>query len=410
MVFRRMSMNHKTLRSTGLLLLIVIVALMAGCSGQGQASPTAQPGADVPPVKSDSSVIAEGKVVPAQDASLSFTTGGVVGEVLAAEGDLVQAGQPLIRLVGNEQLQSAVSAAELELLTAQQAVKDLRTSVEIQRSQAQLDLAQAEKELDKAKKKMYSKDWQRGSQSQVDVTRANYIIAEDGVKKATENYDRVDERPQDDPIRAELFSQLAAARQKRDTALANLNYLLDKPNELDVNEANANLSVAQANMNEAVRKLNMLKDGPDADQLALAEARVRNAQMALQAATANLNNLELRAPFTGTISSIDISTGELAPAGTAVVHMADFSSWKVETTDLTELNVARVKLGQPAMVHFDALPDVGIIGRVTQINALGENRQGDVVYTVTLTLETSDPGLHWNMTASVTFLEKEPTQ
>lgn len=400
-------MNSKYLRTTGILLLIVIVGLLAGCSGQGAASPTSQPAGDVPPVKSDSSVIAEGKVIPVQDASLSFTTGGVIGEVLVAEGDLVQAGQPLARLVGNEQLQAAISAAELEKLTAQQALDDLKTNYEVQHSQAQLALAQAQKDLDKAEKKVASKDWQRGSASQVDIARANYIIAENGVKEATKNYDRVDDRPQDDPIRAELFSQLAAAKQKRDTALANLNYLLNKPNELDVNEVNAGLAVAQANANEAVRKLNLLKDGPDPKQLALAQARLKNAETSLQAAKANLDDLELRAPFSGTISDVNVKVGELASPGTAAIHMADFSTWKVETTDLTELNIARVRVGQPAMVHFDALPDVGIIGRVTQVNALGENRQGDVVYTVTLKLENSHPGLHWNMTSSVTFLEKE---
>jgi HlyD family secretion protein len=358
-------------------------------------------------VKSDSSVIAEGKVVPAQDASLSFSTGGVIGEVLVAEGDAVQAGQPLIRLVGNEKLQAAISAAELELLTAKQAVADLKNGLDVERAQAQLTLAQAEKELDKAKTRMYSQDWQRGSQEQVDIARANFIIAEDGVKKATENYDRVDDRPQDDPVRAELFSQLAAAKQLRDKALGNLNYLLNKPNKMDVDIANANLTVAQANMNEAVRRLNLLKDGPAADQLVLAEARVKNAEQSLKAANANLDDLDLRAPFAGTVTAIDTGVGEFASPGVVMLRLADFTTWQVETTDLTELNIVRVKMGQPAMVHFDALKDVDVIGRVTRINALGENRQGDVVYTVTLKLDPTPAALRWNMTASVTFLEKE---
>ncbi len=402
-------MKGTKLRYISSLLLVVILVLLAGCSGGkvAGASATAQPTGQLAPVKSDSSVIAEGKLVPVQEASLSFIASGVVGQVLVAENTRVQAGQPLIRLVGNEQFQAAVSAAQLEQLTAQQALDDLKATVEVQRALAEQILAQAQKDLDKAKTKMWSKDYQRGSQSQVDIARANYVIAENGVKEATKNYDRVDERPQDDPIRAELFSQLAAAKQKRDTALANLNYLLNKPNELDVNEVNANFSVAQANVNEAIRKLNLLKDGPDANQLALAEARLKNAKLSLSAAQANLDNLELRAPFAGTITSVDISAGEFASPGTPVIHIADFSNWLVETTDLTELNITRVKMGQPAMVRFDALPDVGIIGRVSKIKALGENRQGDIVYTVTLKLETTDERLHWNMTSSVNFLEKQ---
>ncbi len=400
-------MKLHSLRVTGLLWVLITALVMTGCGGQAPSAATQAPGGEIPAVKAENSLIAEGRVAPARDASLSFTTGGVVGQVLVAEGETVAEGQPLIHLVGDERLQAAVSAAELEVLSAQQALDDLKNSYEVQRSQAELTLAQAQKELDKATKRMYSKDWQRGSQSQVDIARANYIIAENGVKEAEKIYDQVDDREQDDPIRAELFSQLAAAKQLRDKALANLNYLLDKPNELDVNEANANLSVAQANVNEAIRRLNLLKDGPDANQVALAEARLKNARLSKEAAAASLQDLELRAPFAGTVTAIDIGQGEFASPGVVVVQMADFSVWTVETTDLTELNIARVKMGQPAVVRFDAQPGVDVIGRVTRIKSLGENRQGDIVYTVTLQLDPTEAQLHWNMTASVTFLEKE---
>lgn len=393
----------KLVFSIGLLLALTL----AGCAAAAQ--PTAAPQVEAAPlpVRSASSVITEGQVVPAQDASLSFSTGGVVGEVLVKEGDLVQAGQPLLRLVGDEQLQAAVSAAELELLSAQQNLAELNANVDVARAQAQLAIAEAKKELDKAEKRLNSKDYRRGDQEQVDIARSNYIIAEDGVTRATELYDQVDDRDEDDPVRAEAFSQLAAARQKRDTALANLNYLLAKPNELDVAQIDAQLAVAQSNLAEAERTLARMQDGPDSQQLALAQARLSNAQVGLEAARAKLDDLELRSPFTGTISALEVTLGEFVSPGLVVVRLADFSNWLVETTDLTELNVARIRLGQPAMVHFDALPDIGLIGRVTTIKPFGENRQGDIVYTAVLKLEAPDPNLRWNMTSSVEFLEQD---
>jgi len=48
-----------------------------------------------------------------------------------------------------------------------------------------------------------------------------------------------------------------------------------------------------------------------------------------------------------------------------------------------------------------------LIGRVVSIRPFGENRQGDIVYTVLLRLEAPVDQLRWNMTASVEFLEKE---
>jgi HlyD family secretion protein len=388
---------------------ILLVLVLAGCSAAAQPTAAPQPAVqeELPPVRASSSVIAEGRVIPAQDASLSFQTGGVVGEVLVKEGDLVQAGQPLIRLVGDEQIQAAVSTAELELLSAQQALDDLYTNLDVARAQAQLAIAEARKELDKAEKRLDSRDYRRGDQEQVDIARSNYIIAEDGVSEAEELYDRVDDRDEDDPVRAEAFSQLAAARQRRDTALANLNYLLAKPNELDVAQIDANLAVAQSNLADAQRRYDRLQNGPDAQQLALAEGRLSNAKVNLDAARARLDDLELTAPFAGTVSTLEATVGEFVSPGMAVARLADFSTWYVETTDLTELSVARITLGQPAMVQFDALPDVGSIGRVTTIEPFGENRQGDIVYTVVLRLEAPDENLRWNMTSSVEFLEKE---
>jgi HlyD family secretion protein len=406
-------MVNKMISLRGFALLLVGLLFLTGCAGAASPTPAAQATEtteNIPAVRSSTSVIAEGRVVPVQDAALSLPAVGVVDEVLVKEGDLVTADQPLLRLKGNEQLEAAVSVAELELLMAQQAVKDLNDSADLSRANVQMALADAMRDLDKAENRVVGKDYTRGDQETIDTARANLILAEDAVEEAEKQYDRVDDRPEDDPIRAAGFSALAAARRKRDTAQANLNYVLARPNDLDVGEIDAKLALAQAKVANAERQLERMKDGADADQLALAEARVQNATVALNAARARLEDLELTAPFAATVSSINITAGESVTPGTPAVQLADFSTWQVETTDLTELNIDRVRVGQPAMVRFDAIPDLDVVGRVTSIKPFGENRQGDVVYTVLLSLETPDPRLRWNMTASVTFLEKDPAE
>lgn len=52
---------------------------------------------------------------------------------------------------------------------------------------------------------------------------------------------------------------------------------------------------------------------------------------------------------------------------------------------------------------FDGIPDLSIGGTVQRIRAFGENRLGDITYTVTIALDRQDPRLYWNMTASVTI-------
>lgn len=74
--------------------------------------------------------------------------------------------------------------------------------------------------------------------------------------------------------------------------------------------------------------------------------------------------------------------------------------WRLETTDLTELDVAKVRVGAPTTLTFDALPGLELATKVTQIKAFGESHQGDIVYAVEIVPERYEPRLRWNMTAS----------
>jgi HlyD family secretion protein len=97
--------------------------------------------------------------------------------------------------------------------------------------------------------------------------------------------------------------------------------------------------------------------------------------------------------------------GEMATPGQPAVVLADFSSWIVETDNLTEIELPQIEVGQPVAVSFDALSDVELQGTVTAIRPLFEIRQGDVTYAVKISLDEDDPRLQWGMTAVVTFGE-----
>ena len=61
----------------------------------------------------------------------------------------------------------------------------------------------------------------------------------------------------------------------------------------------------------------------------------------------------------------------------------------------------RVREGAAATITFDALPGLELAGRVLQIRPLGENKQGDMTYTVVIQPDQLDDRLRWNMTAAV---------
>jgi len=113
---------------------------------------------------------------------------------------------------------------------------------------------------------------------------------------------------------------------------------------------------------------------------------------------------ELRAPFAGTVAALNTKVGEQVAAGAPIVRLADFSTWHIETEDLTEIDIVAVREGSRATVVFDAIPDLELPATVMRIRPIGENKQGDITYTAILALEQQDPRLRWNMTASVTII------
>ena len=195
---------------------------------------------------------------------------------------------------------------------------------------------------------------------------------------------------------------LSQARIQRDQIQRNLNYAQGAPNVNDVRKADARLVVAKAALEDAQRTYDRVKNGPDPRDLALAQATLTNAQAQLQAAKSSLADLEMTAPFDGTIVDNPLKEGEIAEAGIVVV-LGDLNSWQIQTTDLKEVDVIGIKPGDPTKVHFDAIPGLELEGKVNRINGLGQDKHGDILYTVVIDLTGTDPRLLWKMTARVNF-------
>jgi len=103
------------------------------------------------------------------------------------------------------------------------------------------------------------------------------------------------------------------------------------------------------------------------------------------------------------IASLEV--GETVNPGQVVATFANIEPWYVETRDLTELDVVRVEVGQEVAVTLDALPDVSLRGVVESISRVSAERSNDVLYTVRIRLEDTDPRVRWGMTVTVEFPE-----
>jgi HlyD family secretion protein len=163
------------------------------------------------------------------------------------------------------------------------------------------------------------------------------------------------------------------------------------------------LAAAQAEIVRAQAQLERTKAGARPEEIAAAEADVVSAQAALDQAKAAQADTELRAPFAGTVAQLNVKMGEQAAPATPLVQLADLTQWQIETEDLTELDIVRVKEGGTAELAFDAIPDLDLTGKVVRIKPIGVNRQGDMTYVVVVQPDKSDPRLRWNMTTKVTI-------
>lgn len=394
-----------------LCLILLAAFILSGCGVFGQSTPQPLPTVELDassptrpaPVQGFSSgIIASGVVVPFQQAQMTFSLSERVKAVTAAAGDQIAVGQVLVTLEGGEKYAAAIAASNLELLAAQQAIDDLNAKAGQDRAQAQKDLADAAKSLSDARDERYRKNLARVSQATLDQVQADLIIAKDVLKKAQEDYDKYANRPADDVMRAQAFSRLAAAQQKVDQIQWNLEWLLSRPNTLEVDQADAAIAVAQARLAEAQRQVDRLKNGPDPDALALAQARIDNAKAQLAANQAALANLELKAPFAGTVIEVKTHSGEWIIPGQPVVIMADLDHLRVETTDLSERDIPQIKENQTVQVTIKAL-NLNVKGRVSYIAPLASTLGGDVVYKTTIDLDAPPAGLRAGMSVDVDF-------
>jgi len=100
---------------------------------------------------------------------------------------------------------------------------------------------------------------------------------------------------------------------------------------------------------------------------------------------------------------VRVGVGDRVRPGETVIVLATLDQLYARTVDLTELDVVRVAVGQPATVSVDALPGREFTGVVREIALQKEDYRGDVVYAVTIELNDPDldPSLRWGMTAMV---------
>jgi HlyD family secretion protein len=408
-------------------------------------------------------VTASGVAAPEKWVALGASTGGVVTEVVVQPGQEVPAGALLVSL-DTTGLQISLQEAQ-EGVVLQQAILDqlLQGSSDqvvvraekdnaYQVTQAELALEASQEQLDQARRndpaenialaqaKVRQLELQleqaRAQDPAPAVTIAQVELerAEIALNSTQDEYTKALDRPwEDQPIRDTWAERLKQAQLNYKVAQAQLDNASNnqEAHELSLGALSAQIEETKAQLMQAIHaqeaysvtlsvldteskaaqaKLDYVRawENPYLDkasdaEIAQARARLEQAQLAVTQIEQQISDTQIRAPFGGTLVSVDVQVGEFVGPGQALVVLADLNTLRAETTDLGERDVDQVKVGQQATVHVDGL-NAEINGRVVDISPGATMVGGDVVYQVIIELDELPPGLRWGMSVEVEIM------
>jgi len=135
-------------------------------------------------------------------------------------------------------------------------------------------------------------------------------------------------------------------------------------------------------------------------QLALAEARLEDAQQELQETLEQ--NLEVVAPFDGFIILVSVSGGDEVKKGTVAVTIADPNQFEADIM-VSEMDIFQVKLGGEAWVQVDAVQGLRLPAEVTHISPTAVIQAGVVNYEVKVEIQSIEPVIQDQQQATQDF-------
>ncbi len=387
-------------------------------------------------------LVSEGDNVAVGDALIRLDSSDVELAVQQAEARLVSA-QAAAALSQNQLAlaEAGVTTAETQVTSAQANLALTKAGPRPEEiAAAEANIAAAQAQINQAAGQRDTTLNNIGTDAQIRAAEAQVAAAAAQTVAIQSQYDIIIDTCFETPngeicplygaVEENTRAQLQAAQQNQAAAQAALDAVVAGPTAIQQQAAQGGVALATAGRNIAQAQLALLLAGATPEQIAIAEVGVLQAQVGVEIAKAGvtqaeaavtqeeasvaaaeaglasaqamLDRMTLKSTIDGTVSRINTNVGELVAAGIPVVTMADFSSWRVTTTDLTELDVAFVNAGDTATVSFDAIPGETVTGTVTDVALVAGLSRGDVVYEVTLDLDAApDLPLRWGMTAVV---------
>lgn len=447
--------NKKWFMIAGIIVLAVLLFFIFGR--------TNNPGPESVEVKRGeviSEISITGLVVPSKNIDLAFERGGRVTRIPVGVGSEVGAGQTLIQLE-NSDLQAQVAQARASL-DGQQAKLD-----ELEKGTRDEEIRVKEAELAKAEQDL--ENYRIGIR---DILNDSYARADDAVRTKTDSLFTEDETPnpkvtftisdlqaQIDVIALRVRTgselnlwdkelqtinnstpdgKLEAALQKGKEHLAVIrDYLSRAMDAVDastgltatsVSEYKTNLNTGRVNVNVAFTtlstqsqlissqkvtiqrikdELSLKRAGATAEQIAGQEAQVAQARANVLYYQSQLEKTYLRAPFSGVVTKVNVKLGDIVSADNSAISVIGSGNFQIEA-NITESDIAKVKIGDTAVVTLDAYGSDVVFYAVVLKKDLSETIiDGVSTYKTTLQFEERSEKILPGLTANIDILAEK---
>jgi HlyD family secretion protein len=285
---------------------------------------------------------------------------GRLRALLVTEGDRVAPGQLLVRLE-DEELGAELRRAEAAVKNAQAQLSDLLAGArkeEIEEARAAMERARAQlddlmagsrrEEVEQARQTLRSamatREWtEKEHQRSRELFRKELVAAQD-VDRARQAY------------------EVAGAQER--AAGENLDLVMAGPRPHQVEAARAQLKAAQD-------RLNLLLAGPRPYQVDAARSQVTHAQASLELAKSRLRETTLTSPISGVVLRKNLEAGEIANPGVSILTLADPKDLWLRAY-VPEVEIGKIKVGQPARITVDSFRDRTFPGKVAEIASEAE--------------------------------------
>ena len=302
-------------------------------------------------------VVAVSGRIEGDDSAVAAKTSGRIREITVREGDRLQVGQ-VIAILDDEQVRAREQQAMAAVRQAEARTRLARHQIDVLNEQ----LEQSRLGVDQSR---------ADAQGRVSEADAKLAAAEAQLAQAEASWNQAkwDREAMGNLFKRELVAE-QEARRAASAEEAQAAFVAAARRQVEA--ARGALTATRANLvNPAIRSSQVAAVQGQILQaqadIAAAQAEAERARAQLDEARANREDLQVVAPFAGTVATRTAEPGEVVMAGTAIITLVNLGEVYLRAF-VPEGQIGRVRVGQPARVYLDSAPATPLEAAVIRID------------------------------------------